>query len=115
MHIKKQEIKKETVLLDGRLVIQPMMEDKELSPTFESMWAKIPPRTETDDEYHPREEVNIVVSGQFTVEVGEESYQVEPGDVITIPSNVRHKVVNLSDAEGVWICLLWEPEKGIEK
>ncbi len=111
MYIKKQEIKKKTVLLDGRLVIKPLMEDEKISPTFESMWAEIPPRTETDDEYHSKEEVNIIISGNFTVEAGNEAYQAEPGDVITIPSNVRHKVINTSDKEGVWICLLWEPEK----
>lgn len=107
MYIKKQDIKKETLLLDGRLLIKPLMEKEDVSAPFESIWAKTPPKMETDDEYHVREEINIVVSGKFEIEVGEETYQVEPGDVITVPSNVRHRVVNPYDEEAEWIYFIY--------
>ena len=96
------------VLLDGRMMIDQLMDRDHIHPNFESLWGRIPPQTESDDEYHEKEEVNVVFSGKFIIEVGDQSYEVVPGDVITIPSNVRHKVVNHSDEEGVWICLLWE-------
>lgn len=101
-----------TVLLDGRMMIDELMDRDNIHPTFESLWGRIPPKTESDDEYHAKEEVNVVFSGNFIIEVGDKSYNVAPGDVITIPSNVRHKVVNASEEEGVWVCLLWEGEEG---
>ncbi|MBU9727857.1 cupin domain-containing protein [Diplocloster modestus] len=99
------------VLLDGRMMIDQLMDREGVHPEFESLWGRIPPRTESDDEYHQKEEVNIVYSGSFIIEVGDQSYSVKPGDVITIPSNIRHKVVNASDEEGVWICLLWDAKE----
>ena len=44
---------------------------------------------------HPHEQVGMVVEGQARFFVGDEEKLLGPGDMYTIPGNVKHRVVAL--------------------
>jgi len=39
---------------------------------------------------HPQEQITVVEEGSLYYEVDGEGYELEPGDVISVPSNARH-------------------------
>ncbi len=47
---------------------------------------------------HPHEQVSIVVNGRAKFVVGDETYIVNPGDVVHIPPNVMHGVEAVEDS-----------------
>ena len=108
MGLKKFDRKKAQVIQNGRLMIDELVDRDKITPDFVSLWGRIAPGAESDDERHEQEELNIVFSGSITIEVGDTAYDAVPGDVVSIPSNARHKVVNRTKEEGVWICVLWK-------
>ena len=50
-----------------------------------------------DTHAHPEEQIIYVLSGQAAVTLGDEQYEVAPGDVSYHPSNVPHSIVALED------------------
>ncbi|MFM2394561.1 MAG: hypothetical protein RLZZ546_2543 [Bacteroidota bacterium] len=42
------------------------------------------------DHSHPNEQVSQVIEGQFEMQVGDEKFILNPGNIIVIPSNVHH-------------------------
>lgn len=48
---------------------------------------------------HPHEQMTIVVRGEVEFTLGEERKVLKGGDLISIPSNVVHMAVALTDAE----------------
>jgi quercetin dioxygenase-like cupin family protein len=50
-----------------------------------------------DTHAHPEEQIIYVLSGRAAVTLGDERYEVAPGDVSYHPSNVPHSIVALED------------------
>lgn len=46
---------------------------------------------------HPQEQISYVIQGQLEFQVGNEKQVIGPGDAVTIPANVPHSAVALSD------------------
>lgn len=67
----------------------------------------IRPKSSESEVYsiHEAEEILILVKGELEVTMGQESYNLKPGDTIYILSNVPHKIMNISDtfAEGYYV------------
>jgi len=42
---------------------------------------------------HPHEQIGVVVAGEYTITIGEETRLVGPGDIYIIPGGVSHGVV----------------------
>jgi quercetin dioxygenase-like cupin family protein len=45
---------------------------------------------------HPHEQVTYVAEGELLFFVGDASYKVSAGDIVTVPSNVAHSIQLLS-------------------
>lgn len=43
---------------------------------------------------HPHEQTGIVIEGELTLTIGDETRLCQKGDAFTIPGNVEHSVVN---------------------
>jgi mannose-6-phosphate isomerase-like protein (cupin superfamily) len=46
---------------------------------------------------HPYEEVFVLEAGQVTFTVGDETVELEPGQMLVAPANTPHKFVNSGD------------------
>ena len=65
-----------------------------------------PKKCTTGHKHDGQEEVYQFVSGHGYMDVGEKSFDVNPGDVILIPDGDFHKVYNLSKYEDlIFICV----------
>ena len=67
----------------------------------------IRPKSSELDEFsiHDAEEILILAKGVIEVSMGNESYEMHPGDTIYIMSNIPHKISNVGEsfAEGYYI------------
>ena len=61
---------------------------------FSSRIFRMEPGGHTATHTHEREHVAVVVSGSCRVEVGEESWPAEAGNIITVPPNLIHRFSN---------------------
>jgi quercetin dioxygenase-like cupin family protein len=50
---------------------------------------------------HPYEQTGYLINGRMTLCIGEEQYDVEPGDSWCIPENVQHSALTLEDSIAV--------------
>ncbi len=50
---------------------------------------------------HPNEQTGYLVSGKLRLYVGDDSYEVNPGDSWNIPGNVTHKAEILEDSTAI--------------
>jgi len=50
---------------------------------------------------HPHEQTGYLVSGKMKLTIGEEVFQVEPGDSWNIPGNIEHGAVPIEDSTAI--------------
>ncbi len=46
---------------------------------------------------HPHEQISYIVSGELEMRVGDQSYRLQPGDSLLLPSGVEHGGTALRD------------------
>lgn len=64
------------------------------------------PRQQTRGHSHAgQEEVYQFVSGKGSIQIGEEFFDVSPGDIFLIPDGAFHKVFNNSDEHLYFVCV----------
>ena len=55
---------------------------------------------------HPNsDEILYFVEGTGECKVGQESYKVKPGDVVLVPKNVSHAILNMHESDNM-VCVL---------
>lgn len=59
---------------------------------------------------HEHEQLGIVISGSLTFRIAEETRELGPGEIWTIPSNVPHEVV--TGPEGAVVLDVFAPVRG---
>ena len=61
-------------------------------------------------EYHKhyKEEIYFFFKGEGFVRIDGEEFPVVPGDVVRIPPNAMHTVINRRNAELLWAALWWD-------
>lgn len=71
----------------------------EQAPTFALRYFEIMPGGHSAAEQHPYEHGVIIMRGKALVQLGDEQFEVEPHDVIFIPPDEYHQLVNPSADE----------------
>jgi len=67
--------------------------------------ARLPPGGSTQGHHHVKtEEIYYILEGQATMQVGEETRDVGPGDAIAIPPGVYHMITNRGDSTLRFLC-----------
>lgn len=75
-----------------------------------STWLK--PGQQTRGHNHPgQEEVYHFVSGKGSIQIGDDLYNAEPGDVFLIPDGAFHKVFNGSDTEPLYFVCVFDGKR----
>jgi quercetin dioxygenase-like cupin family protein len=80
-------------MLNGRIVIVLATPDNGTAKDVAIGLSAIPPGLNTEEHFHPAEEIATVLSGTGTVFIDDIPFKVGPGSVIFTPSNARHKTV----------------------
>ena len=75
---------------------------------FAHAWGYLSAPGTMETHAHPTQEVYFFFKGEGLVMVDGETQPVAPGDVIHIPPNAPHTVINERDAELLWAALWWK-------
>ncbi len=73
---------------------------------FESAWGWMGPHGKMEPHRHHTVEVYIAQTGTAELRVGDETMQMEPGDVAVIPPDEEHTILT-GDGEFLWLALWW--------
>lgn len=53
-------------------------------------WVRLEPGAVVPDHDHPHEQIGLVIEGEITMTIGEESRRIGPGTAYIVPGGVRH-------------------------
>jgi mannose-6-phosphate isomerase-like protein (cupin superfamily) len=73
--------------------------DSELAIT----WVEVAPGSSQKQHHHEPEQVYVIIKGTGRMKVGEEESEVAPGDMVYIPPDVPHSIVNTSTEALVYV------------
>lgn len=74
---------------------------------FDHAWGYLDKPGEMEYHRHPKEEVYFFFKGTGFVRIDGEEFSVSPGDVVRIPPDTMHTVINRQCAELLWAALWW--------
>jgi mannose-6-phosphate isomerase-like protein (cupin superfamily) len=67
--------------------------------------ARLPAHSATTPHHHPRtEEIYYILEGRGSMQVGDETHPVGPGDAIAIPPGARHQIRNTDSIVLKFLC-----------
>ena len=91
----------------GTILAGPVLPDGLRSP-FDHAWGYLKGPGAMEAHRHRKEEVYIFTKGSGFVEVDGTRYPVGPGDVVRIPPDALHSVVNEAEDELMWAAFWWD-------
>jgi len=79
-----------------------------LNAPFGHAWGYLEGKSMMEGHAHPTDEVYLVVKGKGYCHIGDERFEVRPGDVVDIPANVAH-TMECEDGEALlWAAFWWD-------
>lgn len=83
----------------------------DLQRSIQMMWTVLPPGETTGDVplVHDGEECGLVIQGRVGVWVGDEYYELGPGDAIYQKSTIPHRSQNLGDTDAIVVVAITPP------
>ena len=83
-------------VLDGIKLKTLVYGDKTLFTEFQLKRGSLLPR-----HAHPQEQTGYLISGRIRLTIGEETFEMEPGDSWCIPGNMEHQAEILADSVAI--------------
>ena len=80
---------------------------KGLNAPFGHAWGYLSGPGEMEPHTHRKEEVYLFIRGEGFAVIDGARYPVGPGDVVRIPPDALHSVINEADAELLWAAFWW--------
>lgn len=80
---------------------------KGMNAPFDHAWGYLAGPGEMEYHKHPKEEVYFFFKGEGFVRIDGAEMPVAPGDVVRIPPDAMHTVVNRQEEELLWAALWW--------
>ena len=78
-----------------------------LKAPFEHAWGYLDKPGEMEYHKHPKEEIYFFFKGEGCVRIDGEEFPVAPGDVVRIPVDAMHTVINRKEQELLWAAFWW--------
>ena len=91
----------------GTIQASPVLPEGLLSP-FDHAWGYLNGPGAMEEYKHHKEEVYVFTNGNGYVVVDGTCYHVGPGDVVYIPPDALHSVVNEAEGELKWAAFWWD-------
>lgn len=107
MNISSFDPKRATEGHAGTILQAPVIPEGVKAP-FAHAWGYLNGPGEMEEHAHHNQEVYFFFKGQGVVKVDGERAAVGPGDVVDIPKDVMHTVINESEGELLWCALWWD-------
>ena len=110
MKVTRFESEKASPAHEGTILASPVLPEGMKAPIGHA-WGYLAGPGEMDVHKHPTEEVYFFFRGNGAVMVDGEKRRVFPGDVVEIPPDSMHTVINESDGELLWAAFWWDTER----
>jgi len=105
--IKASERSKEATIFEGLNVENIVASDVGTDGEVKVVWATLEAGASTGEipHTHPGKEIGIILKGKAEVVIGEERYQLGPGDSIYFQADIPHTWRNVGDeqVESIWV------------
>ena len=88
------------------IMASPVLPEGMKAP-FEHAWGYLDQPGEMEYHKHPKEEVYFFFKGEGFVRIDGIETPVAPGDVVRIPPDAMHTVINRRKGELLWAALWW--------
>ena len=75
---------------------------------FDHAWGFLGGPGEMEPHSHHKEEVYLFICGEGFAVIDGTRYPVKPGDVVRVPPDATHSVINEADAQLLWAAFWWE-------
>lgn len=85
-----------------------LVDTKRSITEFGVIWVKVQPGTAVDEHYHDEEEAFLITSGRATLHLEGKQTNLSQGDVVYIPRNWRHQLINDGTADFTFIDIYWD-------
>jgi quercetin dioxygenase-like cupin family protein len=96
----------ETIVPQGNKVTKQVLISSDEGPNFAMRCFKIQPGGSMPNHTNLVEHEQYVLSGEATINIDGETYQVKAGDVVFIPANVPHWYKTKGDQPFEFLCLI---------
>ena len=93
-------------LHQGTILGGPVL-PKSLEAPFEHAWGYLDQPGEMEYHKHYKEEIYFIMKGEGFVRIDGTEYPVKAGDVVRIPPDAWHTVINRNGEELLWAGLWW--------
>nr|WP_246308218.1 cupin domain-containing protein [Halobaculum salinum] len=90
------------------------LDESDGAPNFALRRFVLDPGASVPEHTNEVEHEQYVLSGEYTVGIGEEEYTVSAGDALLIPAGVVHWYGNDSEEEGSFVCVVPNGDDAIE-
>lgn len=90
----------------GTILAAPVLPEGLQAP-FSHAWGCLEQPGEMEYHKHKKEEIYFFFEGTGFVRIDGEELPVVPGDVVRIPSDAMHTVINRSDETLLWAAFWW--------
>ncbi len=95
-----------TAAHENTILAAPVMPEGLKCP-FDHAWGYLAGPGEMEYHKHPKEEVYIFLKGNGFVRIDGEDIPAAAGDVIRVPYNAMHTVINRVNEELLWAAMWW--------
>ena len=79
-----------------------------LKAPFGDAWGYLEGKSMMEEHSHPTDEIYLVFSGKGYCHIGNERFEVKPGDVVEIPPNAMHTMECEDGQALLWAAFWWE-------
>lgn len=94
---------------EGSIRAYEVIPESIMPAPFSSAWGYLAGPGRLASHAHPTDEIYMIFKGEGVVTVGEESQSVVPGDIVVIPHDTEHSILNAGPGELLW-CAFWWPQ-----
>lgn len=91
---------------ENTILAAPVMPEGLVSP-FDHAWGYLDEPGEMEYHKHYKEEVYFFFKGEGFVRIDGEEFPVAPGDVVRVPPDAMHTVINRQNRQLLWAALWW--------
>ncbi|WP_313693348.1 cupin domain-containing protein [Halorarum halobium] len=82
------------------------LDESDGAPNFALRRFVLDPGASVPEHTNEVEHEQYVLSGEYTVGIGEEEYTVSAGDALLIPAGAVHRYENPGEEEGAFVCVV---------
>ena len=105
-----RRLDRENLKQDNGLIAQRLMPWPELNAPFEGSWCVVPPGAESGAHGHHEHEIWVAMTGSAEIVSEGRRASFVAGDVVRLPPNRVHQVVNSGDDDFEMYAVWWDPE-----